>query len=195
MTILDYLPCGLVQKCLFFKASVIFDLAKKCLSDNVWRFKCPFSHVSIKNVSFINVSFTDVSFFNNNGWRTNKKSLFVRYLFRSQKPRTKDEWPITKFLIYMCLFCDQWRVKDEGRRTKDEGRRTKDKLQRTKTVNLWCSFCQRQMTKDESLEDKVGYTANTSCGRVGRGGYASFPIFRLVCYGPTDRRMDGQSLL
>ena len=40
--------------------------------------------------------------------------------------------------------------------------------------------------------NKAGYTA-TSCGRVGRGGYARFPTFRLVLTdrrtnGPTDRR-------
>ena len=40
-------------------------------------------------------------------------------------------------------------------------------------------------------ENKAGYTANTSCGRVGRGGNARFHIFRLVFTdGPTDRRTD-----
>ena len=31
----------------------------------------------------------------------------------------------------------------------------------------------------------------TSCGRVGRGGNASFPTFRLDGYGPMDGRTDG----
>ena len=36
--------------------------------------------------------------------------------------------------------------------------------------------------------NKAGYTANTSHGRVGRGGNASFPTFRLVLTnGPTDK--------
>ena len=34
------------------------------------------------------------------------------------------------------------------------------------------------------MNNKAGYTA-TSCGRVGRGGYARFPTFRLVS---TDRQ-------
>ena len=46
------------------------------------------------------------------------------------------------------------------------------------------------MTKDESLEDKVGYTANTSRRRVGRGGNACFPTFQLERDGPTDRPTD-----
>ena len=37
--------------------------------------------------------------------------------------------------------------------------------------------------------NKAGYTA-ISCGRVGRGGNARFPTFRLDGYGPTDRRTD-----
>ena len=42
--------------------------------------------------------------------------------------------------------------------------------------------------------NKAGYTANTSCGRVGRGGNASFHVFRLVFTdGRTDRRTDGQT--
>ena len=39
----------------------------------------------------------------------------------------------------------------------------------------------------EQQKNKAGYTA-TSCGRVGRGGNARFPTFRLVL---TDRRTDG----
>ena len=37
--------------------------------------------------------------------------------------------------------------------------------------------------------DKAGYTA-TSCGRVGRGGYARFPTFRPVL---TDQQTDVQT--
>ena len=44
--------------------------------------------------------------------------------------------------------------------------------------------------------NKAGYTA-ISCGRVGRGGNARFPTFRLDGYGrtdgPTDRRTDKAS--
>ena len=42
------------------------------------------------------------------------------------------------------------------------------------------------------IRNKAGYTA-TSCGRVGRGGNARFPIFRLVGYGPMDGRTDGRT--
>ena len=54
------------------------------------------------------------------------------------------------------------------------------------------------------VNNKAGYTANTSCGRVGRGGNAQFHTFRLVFMdrptegptnGRTDGRTDGQSLL
>ena len=41
------------------------------------------------------------------------------------------------------------------------------------------------------LRNKAGYTANTSCGRVGRGGNASFSTFRLNHYGQTDGWTDG----
>ena len=41
--------------------------------------------------------------------------------------------------------------------------------------------------------NKAGYTANTSRGRVGRGGNACFPTFRLVRDGPTNRRTDKAS--
>ena len=40
--------------------------------------------------------------------------------------------------------------------------------------------------------NKAGYTA-TSCGRVGRGGNAHFPTFRLDHYGPTDGPTDGRT--
>ena len=50
-----------------------------------------------------------------------------------------------------------------------------------------------QVHRDAGL-NKAGYTANTSCGRVGRGGNARFHTFQLDHYrgtnGPTDRRMD-----
>ena len=49
--------------------------------------------------------------------------------------------------------------------------------------------------------NKAGYTANTSRGRVGRGGNACFPTFRLERDGPTNqptnrptnRRTDGRT--
>ena len=41
--------------------------------------------------------------------------------------------------------------------------------------------------------NKTGYTA-TSCGRVGRGGNARFPTFRLDhLYGPTNQPTDGRT--
>ena len=43
--------------------------------------------------------------------------------------------------------------------------------------------------KKRGKKNKVGYTA-TSCGWVGRGGYARFPTFRLMLM---DRRTDGQT--
>ena len=44
------------------------------------------------------------------------------------------------------------------------------------------------------LKNKAGYTANTSCGRVGRGGNACFHTFRLVFTDrPTDRLTDGRT--
>ena len=45
----------------------------------------------------------------------------------------------------------------------------------------------------QSKRNKAGYTANTSCGRVGRGGNAGFPTFQLDHSGPTDGRMDGRT--
>ena len=43
-------------------------------------------------------------------------------------------------------------------------------------------------------KNKAGYTANTSCGRVGRGGYAHFHTFRLVFTDrPTNRRTNGRT--
>ena len=52
----------------------------------------------------------------------------------------------------------------------------------------------------EDASNKAGYTANTSCRRVGRGGNARFYNFQLVLMdrqtngrtnGPTDGRTDG----
>ena len=62
-------------------------------------------------------------------------------------------------------------------------------LCRHKTYPVKCPYesCQK-------IVNKAGYTA-ISCGRVGRGGNARFPTFRLDGYGPTDRPTDGQSLL
>ena len=42
-------------------------------------------------------------------------------------------------------------------------------------------------------KNKAGYTANTSRGRVGRGGNACFPTFRIERDGPTDRPTDGRT--
>ena len=44
-------------------------------------------------------------------------------------------------------------------------------------------------------ENKAGNTANTSRGRVSRGGNACFLTFRLDHHGPTNQPTDGQSLL
>ena len=49
-----------------------------------------------------------------------------------------------------------------------------------------------------SGENKAGYTANTSCGQVGRGGNESFHTFQLDHHdgqteGRTDGRMDGRT--
>ena len=44
--------------------------------------------------------------------------------------------------------------------------------------------------ENQKLENKAGYTGNTSCRRVGRGGYARFPTFRLVL---TDQRTNGRT--
>ena len=55
--------------------------------------------------------------------------------------------------------------------------------------------------KRESLmskDYKAGYTANTSCGRVGRGGNARFCTFQLDHHRPMDQQnngpLNGQSL-
>ena len=43
------------------------------------------------------------------------------------------------------------------------------------------------------LDNKAGYTANTSRGRVGRGGNARFCTFELDHYQRTDGRTDKAS--
>ena len=52
------------------------------------------------------------------------------------------------------------------------------------------SFTQKVTTY--YLANKAGYTA-IRCGRVGRGGNAHFPTFRLDGYGRTDQRTDKAS--
>jgi len=47
-------------------------------------------------------------------------------------------------------------------------------------------------------KNKAGYTANTSCGRVGRSGNARFHTFQLDHHdgrtdGPTDQQTDGRT--
>ena len=46
------------------------------------------------------------------------------------------------------------------------------------------------MVKKISYYNKARYTANTSCGRVGRGGIAHFHTFQLMF---TDQRTDGRT--
>ena len=47
------------------------------------------------------------------------------------------------------------------------------------------------MNKRKEKRNKAGYTANTSCARVGRGGNARFNTFQLVHHDRrTDWRMD-----
>ena len=55
---------------------------------------------------------------------------------------------------------------------------------------------ENEIENEKKEKNKAGYTANTSRGRVGRGGNARFHTFRLVFTDrPTDGRTDGQSLL
>ena len=62
---------------------------------------------------------------------------------------------------------------------------------RKKVVN---AARENERGKQCERENKAGYTANISCGRVGRGGNARFHTFRLVLTdGPTDRRTDGRT--
>ena len=43
------------------------------------------------------------------------------------------------------------------------------------------------------MTNKAGYTANTSCGRVGRGGNARFHTLQLDHHGRTNRPTDGRT--
>ena len=54
---------------------------------------------------------------------------------------------------------------------------------RLKVEETWCPLLL-------CFDNKAGYAANTSRGRVGRGGNACFPTFQLERDGPTDRRTD-----
>ena len=54
-------------------------------------------------------------------------------------------------------------------------------------INHNSALCEKN-EKMKTKNNKAGYTANTSCGRVGRGGNARFHTFRLVF---TDRPTDG----
>ena len=46
------------------------------------------------------------------------------------------------------------------------------------------------VSKMREKENKAGYTANTSRGRVGRGGNARFHTFKLDHHGPTNQPTD-----
>ena len=66
-------------------------------------------------------------------------------------------------------------------------------LQKTTILPRFFTFTLQIIIRDREKLNKAGYTA-TSCGRVGRGGYASFPAFRLDhLYGPMDGPRDGQT--
>ena len=62
---------------------------------------------------------------------------------------------------------------------------TCDVIANDKAINMPATMVATWLA--EALMNKAGYTA-TSCGRVGRGGYARFSTFRLVL---TDQRTDG----
>ena len=47
--------------------------------------------------------------------------------------------------------------------------------------------------KEKNKWNKAGHSANTSCGRVGRGGNARFHTFQLENHGSTDQRIDGRT--
>ena len=49
------------------------------------------------------------------------------------------------------------------------------------------------MTNYRGIFNKAGYTANTSCGRVGRGGNARFHTFQLDHHGRKDQRTNGRT--
>ena len=59
----------------------------------------------------------------------------------------------------------------------------------TTSPNVVVMFLFGLLYKAQEIDNKAGYTANTSRGRVGRGGNADFSTFRLVLTnGPTDGR-------
>ena len=55
-----------------------------------------------------------------------------------------------------------------------------------------CKHANQQQNAQLMSKNKAGYAA-ISCGRVGRGGNARFPTFRLDGYGRTDQRTDGRT--
>ena len=70
-----------------------------------------------------------------------------------------------------------------GQKTEEEDNKDNHTRQECRSMNM------------RERGNKAGYTA-TSCGRVGTGGNAHFPTFRLAhTDGRTDGQTDGQSLL
>ena len=70
-------------------------------------------------------------------------------------------------------------------------KKEKDREKDKKKLRMQNRIQKEEKPQEERTErkNKSGYTA-TSCGRVGRGGNARFPTFRLDHYGRTDRRTD-----
>ena len=77
--------------------------------------------------------------------------------------------------------------------------KVKSKMREEKSKGKYTGYGRGKICKDKG--NKAGYTANTSRGRVGRGGNAGFSTFRLVLTngptdqwtnGPTDRRTNGR---
>ena len=63
-------------------------------------------------------------------------------------------------------------------------------LQKPTILPRFFIFTLQIIIRDREKLNKAGYTA-TSCGRVGRGGYARFPTLRLDdLYGPTNQPTD-----
>ena len=80
----------------------------------------------------------------------------------------------------------------------DEERKERKQLMMAKEMTQHCNSLQLRYSAPAPsfMKNKAGYTANTSCGRVGRGGNARFHTFQLDHHdGLTDRPTDGQSLL
>ena len=61
------------------------------------------------------------------------------------------------------------------------------------TEKIWKT--RKESLKENERKNKAGYTANTSRGRVGRGGNARFHTFHGSMDQWTDQRTHGQSLL